>query len=132
MKTNVIRNILGGILVFTGLNAVVAGAFFVIDPTGAKMGMGYEYIAKSPFKDFLIPGLTLFLVNGIGSLAGAYLCFAKKPAAGYAGTALGAILCGWIFFQMLWVPFSVLQPVMAGIGVVEAALGLLIIRKQQG
>lgn len=53
------------LLVFVAIGALYAGYSFIADPSGAGMGMNTSYLIHSPFKNFLIPGIVLFVVNGI-------------------------------------------------------------------
>ena len=120
---------LGGIEAFVALGAIPAGLGYLSDTSGAGMGTSVEMLAHSPLKSFLIPGLFLLLVNGLGNVAGAIFSFRKKSFAGMAGFALGTILCLWIVIQVYWIGLSsFMQPLFFVIGVAEFVLGLLIIR----
>jgi hypothetical protein len=112
------------------LGAVPAGWAYLTDPSGASMGVTLDLLAKSPLKNFLIPGLFLLIVHGIGNLAGAILSIMGKPFAGKAALALGIILCLWIVIQVWWITLSsFMQPLFFGIGMFEALLGWTIIKK---
>ena len=65
MKQKTTRNILIGLLVFLGIGAIGGGAVFIISPSGKLMGMPLSMLNKSPFDNFLIPGIILFSVLGI-------------------------------------------------------------------
>lgn len=109
---------------FVGLGALYGGGGLVADRTGAALGMPLELLARSPFDDYLVPGLTLLLVNGVGSLVGAALSLARVRWAGALGLALGAFLAAWIALQVLWIgPISWFQPMMLSCGLAEAWLG---------
>lgn len=60
-----------------------------MDPTGGGMGMDASVLAGSPFPDFLIPGMVLLAVNGLGSLVGALASFAGCAAPDCSGPRLG-------------------------------------------
>ena len=64
---------LGALQVFIGLGGIAGGFGLVTEPSGANLGFHMEWLSKSPFSDYLIPGLILFIVIGIGSLAGGVL-----------------------------------------------------------
>ncbi len=76
MKTQ--RNILIALLAILGLSALGGSSFLILSPSGEMIGMSLSMLDKSPFKNFLIPGLILFIVLGISPIA---LIFAllKKP-----------------------------------------------------
>jgi hypothetical protein len=120
---------LGSLLVFVGLNAVIAGFMFMLDPTGKTMGLPLDVLSKSPFSNYLIPGIILFTVNGLGSFAGAFLAFTKNKYTGVAGAGLGTILCGWILIQVMWIDYSWMQTTIFIVGCIEFILSLLILKK---
>jgi hypothetical protein len=89
-----------------------------------------EIIQGSPFKDFLIPGLFLFGVNGLAGMAGAVICFVHSRYSAISGMALGICLVVWIIVQLLTTGLiSWMQPAYFAIGLVEIALGLLIMKQ---
>ena len=53
---------------FQIISAVPAGFMLVSDPTGSKLGTPSNMLDGTPFTDFLIPGLFLFLVLGVFSI----------------------------------------------------------------
>jgi hypothetical protein len=113
-----------GMELFVGLGALYGGGSLVADPSGGLLGMPVELLASSPFHDYLIPGLTLLLVNGVGSLVGMVLSLARVRWAGALGLVLGAFLVAWIVLQVLWIgPISWFQPAMLACGLAEAWLG---------
>ena len=59
------RNILIYLLAFLGIGALFGGSVFIISPSGKLIGMPLSMLAHSPFNDFLIPGIILFLVLGV-------------------------------------------------------------------
>lgn len=124
--------LLTGLLqVLIGVGAVPAGLAFILDPSGSLIGMSPEMLEGSPLPDFLVPGIFLLLVNGIGSLTGAVLTFRRHALAGRAAMGLGAFLMAWIVVQV-WVlgpPIHWLQVLYFVFGVVEFGLGWMIGRE---
>ena len=118
-------NLLGVLQVIIGIGAIPAGLLLVIDPSGEMMNMPLEMLAGSPFPNFLIPGLFLLAVNGIGSIIGAVLTFRRHRWAGLAAMGLGAFLIAWIIIQV-WIvkpPIHWLQALYFVLGLIELALG---------
>ena len=78
MKTKIPRNTLLILLALLGIGALFGGAVLIVSPSGNLFGMPLSMLDKSPFTNFLIPGLTLFVVLG---LIPCLLVFAllKKP-----------------------------------------------------
>jgi hypothetical protein len=118
-------NFLGVLQVFIGIGAIPAGLLLMIDPSGEMMSMPLDMLAGSPFPNFLVPGIFLMAVNGIGSIIGAVLTFRWHRWAGLVAMGLGAFLVAWIIIQV-WVvkpPIHWLQALYFLLGLVEVALG---------
>lgn len=117
-------NGLGILQVFIGVGAVAGGLGLALDPSGASLGVPLELLAETPFATFLIPGIVLFAVNGLGCLAGAVASFARHRYAGEIAMALGAFLVAWILAQVYWMSgFHWLHWLYLSLGIVEAVLG---------
>lgn len=79
MKPKTPRTILLILLAFLGVGALFGGAILIVSPSGKLFGMPLSMLRQSPFTDFLIPGIILFIVLG---LVPCLLVFAliKRPA----------------------------------------------------
>ncbi len=121
--------ILGSILAFVSINAILAGVLFLIDPSGVKMGLNLETLSNTPFSSYFIPGIILLVINGFGCMIVATLAFKKHKYAGLLGILIGLILCGWIHIQMIWLVYSWMQTVIFGFGCLSILLGTIIIHK---
>jgi len=116
---------LGILQIFIGIGALPAGLLLVIDPSGEMMNMPLEMLAGSPFPNFLVPGLFLLAVNGIGNIIGAVVTFRRHRWAGLVAMGLGAFLVAWIIIQV-WIvkpPIHWLQALYFVLGLIELALG---------
>lgn len=121
--------VLGALQAFIGIGGVPAGLIFILDPSGSGMGFSLELLEGTFLPSYLIPGLFLFAVNGIGSLLGSVLSFLRHHYAGEAGIALGALLIAWIVVQVAMIGLvHWLQPLYLGLGVIEVLLGVLVRR----
>ena len=89
LKKKWIVNWLGILQIFIGIGAVPAGIVMIADPGGSSLGMPIEMLINSPFSDFLIPGIFLLVVNGIGSLIGGVASFLRYRFAGEIAVGLG-------------------------------------------
>lgn len=126
------KKILGYIQVFIGMSAVAGGLPMILKPGGTDQGLTTEILANSPFSDYLIPGILLFTINGLGNLAGAYYSIKEKPFSGFAAMILGAALIVWIIVQVYYLGLSSwLQPLFFFVGIAELILGILIFRKEK-
>ena len=121
---------LGLLQAFIGVGAVAGGLGLVLDPSGANLGTPLELLEGTPFASFMIPGVVLFLVNGLGSLAGAIASFMRHRYAGHAAMALGGFLMAWILIQVYWFAgFHWLHWLYLCLGIVELALGWSVWRR---
>ena len=84
MQPTTARNILISLLLFLGLSALGGGFFLIISPSGKMLGgLPLSILEHSPFSDFLIPGIILFLILGFSPCL---ICLAliKKPTNRFA------------------------------------------------
>lgn len=65
-------NMLYGLQTFLGLGALVGGGMLVADPSGELIQIPVSMLQRSPFFDFLVPGLLLFTVFGLFPLLALY------------------------------------------------------------
>ena len=66
MTTTTVRNIYLSLLAFLGLSAIGGGGALIISPSGKLLGgLPLSILERSPFNDFLVPGIILFVVLGI-------------------------------------------------------------------
>ena len=124
MMNKRLPNGLGILQVFIGLGAVAGGLGLVLDPSGASMRMPIEFLKDSPFSTFLVPGVVLLTVNGLGSLAGAAASFRRHPRAGEVAMVLRVFLVAWIIVQVYWISaFHWLHALYICLGLLEFGLG---------
>jgi hypothetical protein len=103
----------------------------VRDPSGSALELPMSLLEGSPFPDFLIPGMFLLAVNGVGSMIGAGLSFARRRYAQEIAIVLGAILVAWIVIQIVIISsFHWLHVLYFILGVVELGIGLYIRRRR--
>ncbi len=115
------------IQLFVGLSATVSGALLIAAPSGELIQAPKTMLAGSPFGNFLLPGIILFVINGLGQLVAALMTFQKKPFAGLTGAAFGLALMIWIFVQVNMIGGGhVLQYGYFFLGVLETVLSIMI------
>lgn len=131
------------LLVLLGVLSIggfIGGVSFVTDPTGADLGAKLSWLQKTPVDDFLLPGLFLLGVYGIGSLAlMAGLVWRWSPGRvrrldamvghhwSWIGTiGQGAALVIWILYEFVVLPDQMLlQPILIGVGLLMVGLALM-------
>ena len=122
---------LGALQAFIGLGALGGGFMLVRDPSGSALGVPLSLLEGSPFPDFLIPGIFLLAVNGVGSIIGAGISFTRRRYAQEIAIVLGAILVAWIVIQVVIIrSFSWLHVLYFILGVVELGIGFYIRRRR--
>ncbi|ERJ11841.1 hypothetical protein [Haloplasma contractile] len=84
---------------FIGIGAVFPGIGVILDPTGEVMGISTEVLKNGPFDTFLIPGLFLFLVNGLLNIVAARFAYIRYQYQGYFSGVMGVIMMMWIVIQ---------------------------------
>ena len=126
-KSKRLANVLGILQLFIGLGAVGGGLGLVLEPSGANLGMPLEMLNHSPFSDFLIPGIVLLIVNGLGSIAGSVLSFKLFQYVAEIALALGTFLVVWILIQVYWIyTFHWLHALYLSLGIIELVLARLL------
>lgn len=75
---------------FTGVTAVSGGVSLLMASAG-----------QSPFEGYLLPGLVLFFIVGVGNLAAAVLEARRVARSELVASVAGAALTGWIVMQLL-------------------------------
>ena len=66
MKSKTTRNILIFLLAFLGVSAIGGGGALIISPSGKLLGgLPLSILERSPFNNFLVPGIILFVVLGL-------------------------------------------------------------------
>ena len=124
-----------GCLAFLSLSAVFGGVVLVGSPSGAWLHIPLSVLQYSPFSDFLIPGLILGLVFGVGSFLALLALWWRPtwpPAAAltrltgehWAWSAAVALGIG----QIIWiVTETVMVRGIDGLQVLYGSLGVLIV-----
>ena len=120
-----------GILqLFVALGALVAGAMFILEPSGRLLQAPLEMLKGTWFGNFLLPGIILFCVNGIGQALAGILTLRRDARAGIVGGVFGLGLIIWLFVQVTLIGGGYLiQNVFFAIGIVETTLAFFIDRQ---
>jgi hypothetical protein len=99
----------------------------MIMPSGALFQLAPDMLKDTLFHDFLIPGIILFFINGIGQIVAGILSLRRHTSAGYFGAVFGMGLMIWIFVQVNMIGGGhILQYGYFMLGLLETALSFLI------
>lgn len=124
----------GSLLVLHLIVAIFAflGGGAAISQPLAPFGISTDMLANSPFDTFLIPGLLLFIVIGMGQLvASAFILFRSRFEA-YASLITSVALLIWLIVQVLMIrTVEVLHVVTFVIACVQLALSVALIYKRR-
>ena len=116
--------------VFTAVGAIPVGFALLTDTTGRSVGLPGGWIEATPFGSYLVPGLYLLLMNGLGMLIAAGLIVARLLWAPAVTAILGAGLVIWIAVQVVVLPeTSLLQVVFGLTGLALTAIGVAWLRR---
>lgn len=114
-----------GALIWLGVGALAGGIMLVTRPDGSSMGFEISILAGSPFSDFLVPGLILGGLFGVGSLVVAVMGLRDEPLAPFLAFGIGCAQMIWIAVQLSIIKeLSFLHPLMFGTGLVIAISAL--------
>jgi len=117
-------------LSFNGVGAVIGGWILMIDPSGVQMQLPANYLAHIPFKDYFIPGLILFVANGLLSFVVLVATATNRRFYPQMIVVQGAILSGWIMIQILMVQdVYYLHYIMGSVGLALMGLGFILFIK---
>ncbi|MCX6254133.1 MAG: hypothetical protein NTV31_06595 [Bacteroidia bacterium] len=112
--------------------ALPVGYLMITKPDGSGAGMTVDILSGSPFRDFFIPGLFLFTINGLFNLVSSILSFFKFRYASFLGFGLGIALIIWISVQVYSVGLThFLQPTYFIIGIGETILSIYIYKTEK-
>ncbi len=111
---------------FLGLGAMAGSAPLMLAPDGHLLGMTTRMLSGTPFHSYLVPGILLFTVIGLGSMLVAAITVRRHPIAPLAAIGVGLSLIVWISVEMVllngpgslaWAFYLVLGCAIAGIGI---------------
>jgi hypothetical protein len=121
-------------MAFLSLGGSYGGLSFLADRTGSGLGADPSWLERTPVGDFLLPGLFLFGVYGIGTAVLIGGLISRRPAWSlwsrhwsWLGTiGMGAILIAWIVYELLiFDDRMILQPILIAVGLAMIAIPLL-------
>ena len=128
MKITIYKIIAILLLLFNGVGAIYGGGNLILHPDGSSLGITIEWLRYSPFNDFLIPGIVLFLVNGILSFVVIIFILINFRHYRMLVIAEGVLLSGWIVIQMLLLrTVNNLHIIMGSTGLLLIIIGKLLL-----
>jgi hypothetical protein len=118
------------LLFFLGISAIYGGGTLVIDPSGKLLGMPISHLEHSPFSSFLIPGLILFLFNGVSAIIIAVMAIRKHRLFTLLVICQGIVQVMWILIQVAMLrSTSVLHFICFAVGALLIIAGIILRKK---
>jgi hypothetical protein len=113
------------LLFFNSVSAVAGGIMLISDPTGKSYEMPLSFLEHSPFNSFLVPGIILLTMNGMLSLAFAFLIIRNNRYSAWLVIIQGCVLFGWLLTQLFMIrEFSWLyHPLYLGVAAAMVVVG---------
>ena len=108
---------------FVGIGAMAGGLAALANPA-SPMGIPTDVLKYGPFRDFLIPGIFLFVFLGIFNIVCGILGLKYKTVAPILSAGMGGILCLWIVVQcIVMMDIEALHIIFFVIGALQVYLG---------
>lgn len=115
-------------LIAVAINALVAGYLFMTDPSGQQLGISIALLRFSSFKDFFLPGLLLFTLNGLVGLITATALIRRWSFYPIRVCFQGFLLTGWIVIQALMIrQFNLLHAIFGATGIFLIVTGITLL-----
>lgn len=116
---------LASALALQGLSGLGGGLGLIADPSGEAIGIPLEWLTGSPFADYLVPGVVLLTVLGIGPLVVAYGVWTRRSWARGASLLVGVALLVWIGVEIAVIGYQPQPPLQLVYGVLGAVIVVL-------
>ncbi|MFN4762368.1 hypothetical protein ACKGJN_04525 [Gillisia sp. Q332] len=96
-----LRLVAVALLFFLGISALFGSYQLIIDPTGKSLQMPLGLLKPTPFENYLIPGILLFLTNGIPVILIGFISIKKIDHYEYFIILQGGILFLWLNAELI-------------------------------
>lgn len=124
---NIYAYVLIALHVLVGMGALYGGLAGMMNPHN-PLGMPTEVLRYSPFSNFLIPAIILFVVLGLGNLFSAYMFRYRLSYQGYISGMAGFVLAIFIVVQCIMMQDVVfLHVLFFVIGLIQIVLSWLLL-----
>ena len=118
------HRLLSGLLLVTGGSALLCGGVIAFDPHGTPLGLTPEFLAGSPFDDWLLPGLALAGFVGVSFLVTGVWTLQRRPRHRELAVVAGLGLVVFEVVEWDWMGFNPLQVVFIAVGGAVAGLAV--------
>ncbi|MEW5853026.1 MAG: hypothetical protein AB2A00_29855 [Myxococcota bacterium] len=120
-----LRGVLMALHTVVAITALYGGGMLLLNTSGEYLQLPLSMLKGAPFRDYLVPGVLLFLVVGGGNLVASFWLVGGWRWGPAASVVAGAFLTGWMVTQILMLGYQApIQGVFLALGVVTLALAL--------
>jgi hypothetical protein len=121
------------LLFFNAISALFGGWALMSDPSGKILGMSLLLLDHSPFDNFFVPGIILFITNGLFSLLFAVMALLKFMNYSWLVIFQGFILMVWLIIQIIMIRefYSPLHILFFTVGFLLITTGWILARQDQ-
>lgn len=113
------------LLLINGIGAIYGGGNLILHPDGSSIQLSIHWLQHTPFNNYLIPGIILFIANGLLSVFVFIALLLKHKNYPWLVMAQGAILTGWIVIQILLIQtIYFLHIILGSVGIALIVLGI--------
>jgi len=120
------------LLLINGIGAIYGGGNLILHPDGSSIQLSLHWLQHTPFNNYLIPGIILFIANGLLSVFVFIALLLKYKNYSWLVMAQGAILTGWIVIQILLIQtIYFLHIILGSVGIALILLGILELRLEK-
>jgi hypothetical protein len=121
------------LLLVNAISALLGGWGLMSDPSGESLEMPLRFLEHSPFENFLVPGIILFITNGLFSLIFAVMALLKFMNYSWLVIFQGFILVIWLIIQIIMIRefYAPLQVLYFCVGLLLIATGWILARQDQ-
>jgi len=95
--------------------------------------MPLRFLENSPFENYLVPGIILFVTNGLFSLLFAVMALLKFMNYSWLAIFQGFILVGWLIIQIIMIRefYAPLHVLYFSVGLLLITTGWILARQDQ-
>jgi hypothetical protein len=114
---------------FVGIGAVAGGLAAITNPQ-SPLGVPLDLLKDSPFSSYLIPGIILFSIIGLGNIVSAISTYFKWKYMEYISCIFSAALVIWIVVQCIMLSaVAFLHVLFFIIGLIQSGLAITVLFK---
>jgi hypothetical protein len=121
------------LLSFNAVSALYGGWLLMSDPSGATLELPLRLLDHAPFENYLVPGIILFIANGMFSLLFATMAVLKFMNYPWLVIFQGFVLIGWLTIQVIMIRefYGPVHILYFSVGLLLIATGWILARQDQ-